>query len=229
MNYKILLFDADETLFDFAKSERYALEHMIQDFGIPYQEKIHLKLYIEVNSAIWKEFESGQITQEKLKTERFARFGKRLGAELDAELCAERYMSHLADASYLLDGAQKVVEELQRSYRIGVVTNGLAAVQDKRVRHSVLQPYFETVVVSEELGIAKPNPGIFEYALKTMGVRDKSTVLMIGDSLTSDIQGGINAGLSTCWVNAHGKEHPASIQPDYEVKHVQELLKILLP
>ena len=228
MKYEVILFDADETLFDFKKSEREAFKNAMIQFGFDYDENYHLKIYQEINTAIWKEFEEGLITQAKLKVERFKRLSDKLEVSFDAEEFAKSYMEHLANGSFLYEGSIELLEDLHKSHKLSIVTNGLTAVQDKRIRKSTVAKYFDTVVISEEILISKPNPEIFEHTLKTINYSDKSKVLMVGDSLTSDIKGGINFGIDTCWYNPKKVENKTSITPTYEVSSFDELKQLLL-
>ena len=228
MKYDVILFDADETLFDFKKSEREAFKNSMIQFGFEYDENYHLKIYQEINTAIWKEFEEGLITQAKLKIERFKRLSDKLEVNFDANEFAKSYMENLADASFLFDGSSELLHDLHKSFKLSIVTNGLTAVQDKRIRKSTVAKYFDTVVISEEILISKPNPEIFEYTLESIGYNDKNKVLMVGDSLTSDIKGGINFGIDTCWYNPKKVENKTSIKPTYEVSNFDELKELLL-
>lgn len=227
MKYKVLLFDADETLFDFKKSERIALELAVSDFDIPYDQAHHLKIYETINSAIWKEFEEGKITQNTLKVERFRRLSKELGINFDPNRFAERYMEHLAEASFLLDDVLSLLNHLHDHYKLIIVTNGLAYVQNRRIGKSIIAGYFSAIVISEEVGIAKPNPKIFEHTLSLINHVDKMDVLMIGDSLTSDIQGGINFGIDTCWYNPRKLDNTSQLKPTFEINDLMSLLEIL--
>ncbi len=227
MKYEVLIFDADETLFDFKKSEKEAFKNTMLQFNIDYDENYHFIIYHEVNEAIWKEFEQGLITQEKLKTERFRRFVNQLKLSFDEKEMAHVYMEHLGDASFLYGGCEELIESLSSSYRLCIVTNGLSLVQNKRIRKSGIAKYFDTIVISEEVSIAKPNPGIFEYALQQMHFSDKSKVLVIGDSLSSDILGGVNFGADTCWYNPKQLKNETSLQPTYVVADYEELKALL--
>ena len=227
MNYEVIIFDADETLFDFKKSERKAFKNAMLEIGIQYDENYHLKIYQGINTAIWKEFEEGLITQEKLKVERFERLFNKLNIEFDASEFAKSYMKHLADGSFLLDDSIELVETLHNNYTLSIVTNGLTSVQEKRIRKSVIANYFKDIVISEEIGVSKPNPKIFEHALENISQADKSKVLMIGDSLTSDIQGGINFEIDTCWYNPNKHVNETGIKPTYEIANLMDLLDLL--
>ncbi len=227
MKYEILIFDADETLFDFKKSETEAFKNTMLQFNIDYDENYHFNIYHKVNEAIWKEFEQGLITQEKLKTERFRRFADQCKMNVDEEKLAQAFMEHLGNASFLYEGCDELIRGLSLTYRLCIVTNGLSLVQNRRIRKSKVANYFEAIVISEEISVAKPNPGIFEYALQQMNYLDKSKVLVIGDSLSSDIRGGVNFGVDTCWFNPKQLNNDTLLHPTYEVADYAALKALL--
>lgn len=227
MKYEVLLFDADETLFDFKKSEKQAFENSIREFNIDYNEDYHLKIYEEINKNIWLEFEQGLITQEKLKVERFKRLSKEINTPFDELEFSKAYIRHLANASFLYEDSVKVIKELSNNYKLAIITNGLKDVQCKRIGQSVIAEYLDTLVISEEVKVSKPNPEIFEIALNNLDFKDKSKVLMIGDSLTSDIQGGINFGIDTCLINFNNAKNSSSIKPTYQVSSLINLMELL--
>lgn len=228
MKYKAILFDADETLFDFKKAEREAFKNTMIEFGFDYDESYHFSIYKEINDAIWKELEEGLITQSKLKIERFKRFSDKLEVKFDENEFATSYMKHLGNGSFLFDGAEKLIEDLSYKYTLSIVTNGLTAVQENRIKKSVIAKYFKDIVISEELGISKPNPGIFEYAINNIGDFSKDEVLMIGDSLSSDIRGGINYNIDTCWFNPNNIENKTDLSPTYEISDFNGIRDLLL-
>lgn len=228
MKYEVILFDADDTLFDFKKSEREAFKSTILEFNMNYDENYHLKIYQDINNAIWKEFEQGLITQEKLKVERFKRLSDKLIVSFDEAKFAKSYMKNLSNASFLFDGSMELIESLNKRYKLSIITNGLTLVQENRIRKSVISKYFKDVVISEEISISKPNPKIFEHALKNINHINKNTVLMVGDSLTSDIQGGLNFGINTCWYNPNKIVNKSEITPTYEISNFQDLKDLLL-
>ena len=227
MKYEVILFDADETLFDFKKSEKQAFENSISEFNMDYDENYHLKVYEEINRNIWLEFEQGLITQKKLKVERFKRLSEKLNTPFDPEEFSNAYIKHLANASFLYEDSIELIKELSKNYRLAIVTNGLKDVQSKRIGQSIIAEYFETMVISEEVQVSKPNPEIFEITLNRLNFNDKSKVLMIGDSLTSDIKGGINFEIDTCWVNLNKANNSTSIKPTYEISNLMDIIKIL--
>ena len=227
MKYEVIIFDADETLFDFKKSEREAFKNTMLEFNIEYDENYHLKEYSDVNTAIWKEFEEGLITQKKLKVERFKRLSDKLNIKFDETLFAKSYMKHLSHASFLYDDSIELLESLHKNHRLIIITNGLKDVQDGRIRKSIVAKYFEDIVVSEEVNVAKPDPKIFEISLNDIKYMDKSKVLMVGDSLTSDIKGGINFNIDTCWFNPNKVINKTEIKPTYEISSLMDLKDIV--
>lgn len=228
MKYKVILFDADETLFDFKKAEKEAFKNTMIEFNIDYDENYHFSTYKEINTAIWKELEDGLITQEKLKTERFRRFIHKLDLNFNENDFASTYMKHLANGSFLFDGAIELIEDLSSKYILSIVTNGLTAVQEGRLKKSIIANHFKDIVISENIGIAKPHPDIFEHAINNLGVFNKDEILMIGDNLNSDIKGGINYNIDTCWYNPNKLENKTDLKPTYEVCDYTELRSLLL-
>lgn len=228
MKYKVLIFDADETLFDFKKAEKEAFKETILEFGIDYDESYHFETYKIINSAIWKELESGLITQSKLKIERFKRLSDKLQIHFDEIEFANAYMKHLANGSFLFKDSTDLIESIKDKYTLIIITNGLTVVQEKRIKQSSIAKYFKNIVISENIGISKPHPGIFEYALKNMKNINKNDVLMIGDSLSSDIQGGNNFEIDTCWYNPNKIKNKTDLKPTYEVCSLKELKNLLL-
>ena len=228
MKYKVILFDADETLFDFKKAEREAFKNTMIDFGVDYDEDYHFNTYEEINSAIWKELEQGLITQQKLKVERFRRFIDKIEMNFDANEFASTYMKYLGDGSFLFEGAIELIEDLSKKYTLSIVTNGLTVVQEKKTKKSITAKYFNDIVISEEIGIAKPHPDIFEHAINNLGEFNKDEILMIGDNLSSDIKGGINYNIDTCWYNPNKVENKTDLVPTYEMADYNEIRSLLL-
>lgn len=227
MKYKILIFDADETLFDFKLAEKEALKKTIQHFGIEYNESKHLTTYSEINLKIWGELDRGEITQQKLKTERFKRFFKAINLDIDAQECATIFMNYLAHESHLFKDSMKLVKELYKRNILIMLTNGLTKVQSVRIKQSPIAKYFSEIVISEEVGVSKPNPAIFDVALKNYKAMSKESILMIGDNLGSDILGGVNYGIDTLWYNPNHKQQDESINPTYECSDLMSIIKVV--
>ena len=228
MKYKVILFDADETLFDFKKAEKEAFKNSMLELDIEYDENYHFATYKEINTAIWKELEEGLITQEKLKTERFKRLIDKLDMTFDENDFANIYMTHLGNGSFLFDGAMELIEDLSSKYILSIVTNGLTSVQERRLKKSTIAKHFKDIVISESIGISKPHPDIFEHAINNLGTFNKDEVLMIGDNLNSDIRGGINYNIDTCWYNPNKLENKTDLEPTYEICDYTELRRLLL-
>lgn len=227
MKYEVLLFDADETLFDFKKGENFAFLKCVDDFNLSEDKDGCIKLYKEINTFIWQEYEKGTITSKDLRVDRFRRLFKALGIERDAKEVSDAYMRYLGMSTFLFDGAEELIRDLSKDYRLVIVTNGLKETQTNRINKSTIGKYFEAVIISDDIGIAKPNPRIFEYALDSINYKDKSKVLMIGDSLSSDIKGGINSGIDTCLYNPERKVNNSDIKPTYEICKLEDLKNIL--
>ena len=199
--YELVFLDADETLFDFRRAEAYALKRSFEDRGLEPAES-SFAAYDAINKELWRRLEKGEIDQGRLRVERFRLLLEKLGLAEDPEAFGEAYVGRLSEAAFLLEGAEETCRYLSADYRLAIVTNGIKEVQLSRFARSPINKYIEAVVVSEEAGSSKPDTGIFEYACDLLGFHDKSKIIMIGDSLSSDIQGGINFGIDTCWVNA---------------------------
>ena len=225
--YEVILFDADGTLFDFERAEEYALEKTMLAFGMEYQHDLHLRMYREINKAIWAEFERGLITAEALKPERFRRFFNLFQVEVELNALSMHYLDCLAEGAYLFNGAEELLANLQRTYKLGLITNGLARVQHSRFARAGIVEYFDAIIISEEVGATKPHPAIFVYAFSQLGHQDKKSALIVGDSLTADIQGGSNFGIDTCWYNPLKDANTTNTVPTYEVSALGELLQIL--
>jgi YjjG family noncanonical pyrimidine nucleotidase len=226
MTYRWLIFDADGTLFDYDRAEAVALVETFESFGVTFEPR-YGDVYRQINAAIWREFEQGTITASALRVERFRRLFDALGFAVDPTAFSERYLDHLAHRGDLIDGAEQVVAALFGRYRLLILTNGLSEVQRSRLAHSGLAGYFEDIVISDEVGVAKPGPQIFDVAFERMGRPAKSEVLLVGDSLSSDIAGGQAYGLDTCWFNPNGQSQPAGASIRFEIRRLAELLASL--
>ncbi len=227
MSYELLLFDADETLFDFKKSQEVALEKSVDMYPITCSYQELKPVYEDINKALWSGFEKGQITVDRLKIERFERLFTQLGEPVDAHAFSKTYQENLAQASYVYSGVEALLERLSKSYRLAIITNGLYSVQSVRIAKSVVASYFEEIIISEAVQLVKPDPKIFDFTLEKLGHENKETVLMVGDNLRSDILGGINAGIDTCWLNSSKKENSTDIVPTFALGSVLEIETLL--
>jgi len=227
--YNHLLFDADGTLFDFNAAEAMALETMFKEFGIACTPEMKTT-YSAINHAIWKEFEQGLIYIEDLKEERFHRFFKQIGSGHDPAIAAEKYLDYLAQSDHLLPKAFALLTTLQsKGYRLSLITNGISRVQRGRLDATKTLSFFDHIVISEEIGIQKPEEGFFHqlFEFANMDEPAKREALVIGDSLSSDILGGNKVGLATCWYNPQRFPRNPAILPTYEITDLEELFTIL--
>ena len=226
--YYCILFDADNTLLDFDAAESKALADTLRNYGIePDAETV--QTYRTINGELWRQLEKGQIRRDKLMAERFTRFLKAVNAVGSGAEMNQYYLDQLSThpdlaAPNVLD----VMKELAEVATLAVVTNGFDRVQSRRVAESGLKEFVEEVFVSEKLDSEKPNRKIFDTALRSLGVENRERVLMVGDSLTSDIQGGANAGLDTCWFNPNHTENPGKVSPTYEIASLEELYPLVM-
>ena len=227
MKFTWLLFDADNTLLDFNSASHQAFQQNCIDFNIPYSPTTY-PTYKKINTAVWTAFEQGKITAEKLRIQRMALFLEAIQrTDIDPQRFSIGYIDNMIINSNLYTGVRELLENLQQKYRLSIVTNGLKEAQRPRLARLHLFPYFESVVVSDEIGVAKPAKAFFDYVYWTIpNPPPKSEILMIGDSLHSDIAGGKNFGIQTCWIN-HGKENETSIRPDFEIRDVLGLKEVL--
>ena len=222
---EFLLLDLDDTILDFHKAERIALSKTIQDFGVEPTEEA-LALYHKINKWHWEQLELGVMTREEVLTGRFAVFFRELGKEVDPAACARSYERNLSIGHYFLPGAEETVQALSKKYRLFLVSNGTATVQHSRLTSAGLYPYFEQVFVSQEIGFNKPDKAYFDRCFERIPGFDPKKALMVGDSLTSDIKGGINAGLKTVWINPKHKDC-GDIRPDYQLDALSQLPELL--
>ncbi len=227
MAYKILFIDADHTLFDFNQSEEIAFKKLLKHIKLDQDFNRLFPIYVQQNRDTWRDFEKGILSQDKLKTERFQRFIDTAKIQSKANELASIFTKHLADASILYDDAYDIIEKLSKKYRLVIITNGLKDVQKKRIGQSILAPFIEELIISDEIGISKPNPQIIDFALDKIKHSNKDEIVIIGDSLTSDIQCGFNAGIDTIWYNPKKLDNTLKQNPTYTISSLKELLQII--
>ena len=229
--YRILLFDADNTLFDFDRCEEEAFRRTAQRKGLPGGKDLYER-YSAINAALWKQYERGKIGLEFLKVERFRLLLRSLGMEDGEELngkaagLRDLYTKELSEQAFLISGAEEVCRELSRDFDLYIVTNGISRIQRNRFAKSGLAPFFRGMFVSEEIGAKKPDKRYFDAVFERLGDVKKSEVLMIGDSLTSDADGAIGYGLDFCRYNPEGKPDEGRAVT-YTVKKLSEIKDIL--
>ena len=226
--YYCILFDADNTLLNFDAAENKALTETLVNYGIePDAETV--QTYRTINEELWRQLEKGQIRREKLFSERFSRFLKAINAAGDGVEMNRFYLEQLSTHPDLMSPeVLDVLRELSEVATLAIVSNGAQKVQTRRLAESGVMNFMEDVFISEKMGCEKPNARIFDAALRALGVENREHVLMVGDSLPSDIQGGSNAGLDTCWYNPNHAENPGEVIPTYEIASLEELYPLVM-
>ncbi len=224
--YTWVFLDADRTLFDYDTAERKALEATLAEEGIRVTAE-HVDVYRAVNDALWKRFELGEVTQDTVRVERFRRFAERFRLTFDPGVFGDRYVKQLSNRADLLEDAEDVVRALHGKVGLLLLTNGMPEVQRSRLANSPLHDLFQNIIISEEVGAAKPGRRIFDFAMQAAGNPSASQVLMVGDSLSSDIEGAVRYGIDSCWFNPSGKKNGTSFRPTYEIGALRELIPLL--
>lgn len=222
--YDLLLFDLDETLLDFGAAERYAFTNLLKTFNLLDDDAL-FTAYDEINKATWAEYEKKLITADQIKVLRFERFINRFDLPFDPYEMSAEYLKRLSEDHTEIPGAFELIPALAADFRLGLITNGLTQVQWPRVKNSGLEPFFEHIFISEEIGLSKPSSALFQMVVDTFAHTDLSRTMIIGDSLTSDIKGGIDFGIHTCWFNP--KRISPTLQPTYTITGLPELPPIV--
>lgn len=221
-----VFFDLDGTLLDFSKAERNALTETLIHFGIAPREQTLLR-YSQLNQQQWELLEQGRITRQQLKIRRYQLLFCELGVDCSAQEATGYYEPRLAMGFDLIKGAEGLLEQLAPKYRLYGMTNGSAATQKSRIAGSGLDRFFREVFISEEVGEAKPHPAFFSRCFERIPQFEKERAVLVGDSLTSDILGGVNAGLRTVWFNPKGAAGRQDIRADHEVRALSQLPALL--
>lgn len=221
---EFLFLDLDDTILDFQKAERLALAKTLESFGLPPTDTV-LARYHEINREHWERLERKELTRQQVLVGRFAALFAEMGLSAQAEQVARTYEENLSQGHYFLPGAEEALQSLSKKYKLYLASNGTARVQAGRLKSAGIIPYFQEIFVSEEMGYNKPDPAYFDACFARIPGFRKDRAMMVGDSLTSDILGGIQAGIATCWVNPHHKT--GSIRPDYEIESIVQLEALL--
>jgi len=225
-HYPWLWFDADGTLFDYNRAEATALKQTFHSLSLPFEEE-YLGIYQQINQGLWQALERQEITQAALRYRRFELLMEAIQMTGSPEQMSSAYVEQLGICADLIDGAYEVLQALHGRSQIAIVTNGLQAVQRNRLAHSRIRHFITELIISEEIGAAKPHPAFFDAAFVRTGYPKKSDVLIIGDSLTSDIQGGEDYGIDTCWYNPTVEAQPSGLSITYEIQDLHELLDVV--
>ena len=224
--YPYLLFDADNTLFDFDRADRLAFAASCAVSGLEYSEEL-LQRYWVHNSACWTMFDRGEATKDFICLERFRRFFAELGIDADPAAANRTHLETLSTCAFPMEHSVEVCERLSRTHRLFLITNAVAAVQRGRLERAEIKPYLEAAFISEEAGAQKPTEAYFDYVFAHIDGITRDNCLVIGDSLTSDIQGSVNYGLASCWYNPKHAPNPDGLRVDYEITDLRELYDIV--
>lgn len=224
--YDWLLFDADNTLFDFDAAEASALERSLRERDIDWSHEV-LGQYRNINHRAWSDFEQGLLPKEQLRTIRFQRLLEHYQLDHPAEELSFDYRTYLSESTHMLEGALELLEDLRGTYRLGLITNGLKEVQRPRLANTGLHDYFEVVVISDEIGVAKPHAGFFDHAFSLMEGAQRARTLVIGDNPNADVVGALNYGVDACWLQRPGaKDHP-ELGETYRIRDIRQLREVL--
>ena len=226
-DFDFVLFDADNTLFDFDRAEHEALKGVLAAHGYP-TDPATLEVYLAVNRDLWARFDRGEVTQAYLVVERFAAFVRTMGGHDDPAQFNRDYLDRLAQGAFLLPGAEELCRALAPRCTLAIVTNGVARAQRGRFERSPLAGLISHLFISEELGAAKPDPAFFDAVLRALGGPDRGRVLMVGDNLATDVRGGLEAGLPTVWYNPRGLPNPTPWVPAWTVESYPQLEALIL-
>ena len=223
---RFVLLDLDDTILDFGYSEAVALQELLREYGIVPTEALVMR-YSEINDSYWKRLETGELTRSEVQTGRFAQLFSEMGVEADAAAANVRYKDLIAGVCRYVEGAEKLLADLRAAgYEIYVVSNGSVNVQKGRMHLAGLDHFFDGVFLSEQIGAEKPSMEFFSHCFARIPNFDPSEAIIVGDSLTSDIKGGLNAGILTCWFNPRKKSARADIAPDFEISALDQLLDL---
>ncbi len=224
MRYSTVLFDLDHTLLDSDASELEAFDRTMALAGVA-EGRTHLPTYLRLNQALWARVERGELSPDQVRVQRFAEFVEVTGVEANPAAMAEWFVDGLSECGDLYDGAIDVLDDLAGRCRLGLVTNGISAVQRRRVERLGLADYFQAVAISAEIGASKPSPAIFEWCFDRLGGVEPTRTVMVGDSLSADVAGGRSVGIDTCWFNRHG--HDVQHGATFEVRHLREIATVV--
>ncbi len=225
--YHWLLFDADNTLFDFNAAEAHSLRSTLALTDISWDEEV-LAIYRAINHSVWSDYERGLLDKEAIRHLRFELLLERFRSVHDAQLLSEHYRAGLAASTHLMAKTHEVLRHLQPHYRLGLITNGLVEVQYPRLKNTGLDRYFQVTVVSDEIGVAKPHAAFFDHSFQLMGQPRPEEVLVIGDNPIADIGGALAYGCHACWFKQPGEYREPPAKPQHEIAHLDQLLALLL-
>lgn len=225
MKHKLFLFDLDDTLLDFKASEQLSFARTLQALGLAGDIAALFLQYQAVNVALWRAFETGSVSKDFLKVERFRKTFMENGLELDPEAASKLYLESLSDTVVLIDGAVQLCETLAAVGEVGIITNGVEAIQNQRIAKSGLRDAISFVATSEACGYAKPDVRFFEYAARMARPFAKEEAIIIGDRLDADILGANRYAIDSCWFNPERLPNASEAVPTYEVSSLHEFIR----
>ncbi len=226
MSYKILLFDLDDTLLDFAANEADSLKRLFREHGLDLSHEL-FQIYSAVNKRLWSDYEKGLIPLSEVLKTRFTHTLLNIGQTGDGSAWEARYRALLGEGAQLMDGALELCRSLSASHRLFVITNGVTETQISRLKRAGLTDYFEDVFTSQSIGYQKPSKEFFDYVTTHITDFRACESLVIGDSLSTDIKGGITAGIDTCWLNRNSKPSSSEVQSTYTITNLEQLYGII--
>ena len=224
--FEILFIDLDDTILDFKMQEDAAITKTLRSAGVDPTPEI-CDRYSRINKEHWKRMEKGEIDRNRVLYGRFEVLFAELGINADPKVTALAYMENLSEGHYFLPGAEEALEKLSKKYRLFIASNGTAKVQNKRLDSAGIRKYFEAIFISQDIGINKPDKGFFDYCFARIPGFDPKKAMIVGDSPSSDMLGGQNAGITTCWVNPTGRKYSLERLPDYEIQSLAQLENLL--
>ena len=223
---EFVFLDLDDTILDFLKAESVALSKTLTHLGIDPTEQTVAR-YSTINAAQWRLLEQGVLTREEVKVRRFRLLFEELGVAADAEHARVYYEAQLGIGHFFMPGALELLEALHGRYQLYIMSNGTTAVQNGRIASAGIAPYFKEIFLSEQMGAVKPQREFFDACFARIPGFDRSRAIIVGDSLSSDILGGINAGIRTCWFNPRGHAENPAIRPDLVLDRLTDLPALL--
>lgn len=223
---RIVLLDLDNTLIDFNECARHSIIDIFDKFGFLYTDKV-FETFVSENIKIWKRLEKGEITKAELRANRWNIILGKLGIDFDGTIIEEQFENGVAMGAYPVEGAYTLLDYLLPKYELYIVSNGFRYVQESRLKIGDFRKYFKDIFLSEDIGIQKPAKEFFDYCFEKLGNPPKESTILIGDSLSADIIGGLNYGIDTIWFNKNGETIPKSIKPTYTINRLKDIEKIL--
>ena len=224
--FEFLLIDMDDTVLDFKKAEYTAIRKTLAEAGLDPTDEVCSR-YSQINDGYWKRLERKEVTRRQLQIGRFADLFAEFHITADGERCADRYMENLAQGHDFMPGAEQALQSLSKKYKLYLASNGNTETQRSRIALAGIEKYFEDIFISGEIGVNKPDKLFFVGCFARIENFDPAKTMIVGDSLSSDILGGKNAGIATCWVAPLNKEAPADLTPDYRIESITQLEELL--